>query len=392
MKNNFNFYMPTRVIFGCGKLKELSLQKMPGCKALIVMSNGTSAKKSKAFDICVEQLGKARISFALFDKVEPNPTDRTVMLGAAYAKDNKCDFIIALGGGSVMDASKAIAAMATNVGDVWNYIKGGTGKGLPLSENPMPIICITTTAGTGSEVDQWGVITNDKTHEKVGFGGDDRLFPYFSIVDPNLMASVPSEYTAYQGFDALFHATECYISSFSNMMSDMYALTAIKNVGKYLARAVKDGKDMEAREHMAFANTLSGIVMTISVTTAKHSLEHAMSAFYPSLPHGAGLIMISYAFYQYFIDKHACDDKFINMAIALGKEDANKPEDFLIALTDLQKACGVNQLKMSDYGIQLKEFDKFAKNARDTMGDLFAANPCDLDHLSCVKIYEQSFR
>jgi len=223
------------------------------------------------------------------------------MAGAKTAIDNECDFIVALGGGSVMDASKAMAAMATNDGDVWKYISGGTGKGKAIVNDPLPIICITTTAGTGSEADQWGVITNDETNEKIGFGGDDRLFPVISIIDPELMKTVPTKFTAYQGFDALFHSTESYIYKFASLMSDMYALTAIENAAKYLARAVKDGSDMEAREHMAFANTLSGVVMTISVTTAEHSIEHAMSAYHQELPHGAGLIMISKAFYEFFI-------------------------------------------------------------------------------------------
>lgn len=140
---------------------------------------------------------------------------------------------------------------------------------------PLPVIAITTTAGTGSEVDQWGVVSNEETDEKIGFGGYDSLFPQIAIVDPQLMKSVPAEFTAYQGFDALFHSVECYISAAANLMSDMYALTAIENIGAYLARAVKDGSDMEAREHVAFANTLSGVVMTISSCTSEHSMEHA---------------------------------------------------------------------------------------------------------------------
>lgn len=132
----------------------------------------------------------------IFDKVEANPLKTTVMEGAAYAKANGCDLIVALGGGSVMDASKAIAAMATNSGDLWDYINGGTGKGLPLKNKPLPIVAITTTAGTGSEVDQWGVISNDETNEKIGFGGYDSLFPVLSIVDLELMVSVPPKFTA----------------------------------------------------------------------------------------------------------------------------------------------------------------------------------------------------
>lgn len=389
---SFNMYVPTRFIFGCGRLSELHEQKLPGKKAMVVISNGKSTKENGSLDRTIEELTIAGVESVVFDKVQANPLKSTVIAGAKTARDNGCDFIVALGGGSVMDASKAMAAMATNDGDIWDYISGGTGKGKAIVNAPLSVICITTTAGTGSEADQWGVITNDETNEKIGFGGDDRLFPVISIIDPELMKTVPSKFTAYQGFDALFHSTESYISKFASLMSDMYALTAIENTAKYLPRAVKDGSDMEAREHMAFANTLSGVVMTVSVTTAEHSIEHAMSAYHQELPHGAGLIMISKAFYEFFIDKHACDERFIAMAKAMGIKEADKPEDFITVLVDLQKACGVAKLKMSDYGITPDEFDKIATNARETMGGLFAANPCEMTHKDVVDVLRNSYR
>ena len=388
---SYQFFTPTRVLFGAGTLGQLHEQTMPGKKALLIISNGKSAIENGYLSRTEAELQKAGVEWVIFNQVEANPLKSTVMAGANVARENECDFIVALGGGSVMDASKAIATMATNSGDVWDYISGGTGKGQPIKVDPLPIICITTTAGTGSEVDQWGVITNDKTNEKIGFGGDDRLFPVLAIVDPELMLSVPPKYTAYQGFDALFHSTEVYISKFANEMSDMIALKAIENVAKYLVRAVKNGNDLEARTGMAFANTLSGHAMVVSVTTAEHSLEHAMSAYHPNLPHGAGLIMISKAFYEFFIEKHACDERFIQMAQAMGMKDANKPEDFITALVNLQKQCGVDQLKMSDYGITPDEFDTLATNARETMGGLFAANPCEMTHEDCVSVFEKSY-
>lgn len=388
---SYQFFTPTRVLFGVGTLGQLHQQTMPGKKALLIISNGKSAIENGYLSRTEAELQKAGVEWVIFNQVEANPLKSTVMAGANVARENECDFIVALGGGSVMDASKAIATMATNSGDVWDYISGGTGKGQPIKVDPLPIICITTTAGTGSEVDQWGVITNDKTNEKIGFGGDDRLFPVLAIVDPELMLSVPPKYTAYQGFDALFHSTEVYISKFANEMSDMIALKAIENVAKYLVRAVKNGNDLEARTGMAFANTLSGHAMVVSVTTAEHSLEHAMSAYHPNLPHGAGLIMISKAFYEFFIEKHACDERFIQMAQAMGMKDANKPEDFITALVNLQKECGVDQLKMSDYGITPDEFDTLATNARETMGGLFAANPCEMTHEDCVSVFEKSY-
>ena len=389
---SYQFYVPTRTLFGIGILNELHNQNMPGKKAMVVISNGKSMKETGTLYRVLKELAQAGVETTIFDRVQANPLRSTVMDGAEYARKNECDFIVALGGGSVMDASKAMAAMATNEGDIWDYMNGGTGGGKSITEKALPVVCITTTAGTGSEADQWGVITNEKTNEKIGFGGYDCLFPVLSVVDPELMVSVPPTYTAYQGFDALFHSTECYISKAHNPMGDMLALTAITNIGKYLVRAVKNGNDIEAREGVAFANNLSGQVMTVSCCTSEHSMEHAMSAYHQELPHGAGLIMISAAYYQHFVDCHVCDERFIAMAKALGRQDAACAQDFVDALVQLQKDCGVAGLKMSDYGIEESELDTLAENARETMGGLFTADPCGLSHEECVVIYQKSYR
>jgi alcohol dehydrogenase len=158
----FKVFIPTRTLFGAGMLNELHEQRLPGTKAMIVTSNGTSVKANGALKRTLEQLKTAGAASVIFDRVEANPLKSTVMAGATFAKENDCDFIVALGGGSVMDASKAMAFMATNPGDVWDYIKGGTGKGEEMRESPLPLVCITTTAGTGSEADQYGVITNPR--------------------------------------------------------------------------------------------------------------------------------------------------------------------------------------------------------------------------------------
>ena len=388
----YNFYVPTRVIFGAGVLNQLHMQDLPGKKALVVISNGKSSKTNGSLQRTFAELDKAGCSYAVFDKIQANPLKQTVMEGGDFARKEKCDFIVALGGGSVMDACKAIATMATNPGDLWDYVVGGTGKGKALVNAPLPIVAITTTAGTGSEVDQYGVITNPITHEKIGYGGDDRLFPVLAIVDPELTLTIPPKFTAYQGFDALFHSTECYISSVANPMSDMVAETAIRAISANLAQCVQNGKDLNARTAVHFGNTMSGYSMVAGSCTSEHSLEHAMSAFHQELPHGAGLIMLSMAYYRYFIEQKVCDDRFIAMAKMMGKTDATKPEDFLTALYELQKACGVSDLKMSDYGITPDEFETLAKNAKETMGGLFLSDRCDLTIKDCVSIYKNSYR
>lgn len=388
---NFDLFTPTKLLFGCGKLNELSEQAFPGKKALLLISNGKSVHTNGSFDRTVEQLDKAGVAHVVCANIHENPSKEVVMEAAAVARENKCDFIVALGGGAVLDAAIAVAAMATNPGDLWDYVNGGTGKGQPLVNPGLPIVTIATTSGTGSEINCWGVISNLQTNEKIGFGFPS-LNPVLAIVDPELMKTVPAKYTAYQGFDALFHNTEVMISRFLNVLSEPIALSAIENIAKYLPRAVKDGNDIEARTGVAYGSTIAGLTMQLTSTTAEHSMEHAMSAFHPSLPHGAGLIMISNEFYRFFVDKHACDERFIKMAKAMGFQDADKPEDFLTALHELQKACGVENLKMSDYGFTQDEFMTLAVNARETNPGLYAANPCELSDEDAAEIYRKSYR
>lgn len=389
---SFHMYTPTRVLFGAGQLDNLHSQQMPGKKAMLVISNGKSTKENGYLSRTQDQLRQAGVETAVFDQIQANPLKSTVMAGGAFARENGCDFIVALGGGSCMDAAKAIAVMATNDGDCWDYAQSGTGKKQPITETPLPIIAITTTAGTGSEVDAAGVITNEETHEKLGFGFLDSLFPVLAIVDPELMRTVPPAFTAYQGFDALFHSAEGYISGAANEMSDLYALAAIENISLNLAKTVQDGNDVKARAKVAFGNTLSGLVMVIGGVTSEHSLEHAMSAYHQDLPHGAGLIMISRAYFTHFIKQHVCDDRFIKMAQVMGMPDAKDPMDFITMLMKLQQDCGVSALKMSDYGITPDEFDAMAQNAKDTMGGLFALDRSPLSPADCVKIYQDSYR
>lgn len=398
MNMNFNLNNPTNLIFGSGKLNELGAQISAkrtsgalGNKALLLISNGKSVKKYGTLDRVQEQLKKINVEYVVCDNIHENPFKEAVMEAAAIAKENDCDFIVALGGGAVLDSAVAVAAMATNPGDLWDYVNGGTGKGQPLVNSALPIVTIATSSGTGSEINCWGVISNHQTNEKIGFG-DPSIIPVLSIVDPELMKTVPQKYTAYQGFDALFHNTEVMISNGVNILSEVIALSAIENIAKYLPRAVADGNDIEAREAVAYGSTIAGITMQLTSTTAQHSMEHAMSAYHHNLPHGAGLIMISKAFAEFFIEKHACDEQFIKMAKAMGIPDADKPEDFITALVQLQKICGVDDLKMSDYGITENEFMTLAVNARETMGGLFLANPCEMSDEECAGIFEKSYR
>ncbi|MDR1499144.1 MAG: iron-containing alcohol dehydrogenase [Rickettsiales bacterium] len=383
---NYRFFIPTYILFGKGQLENLHKQQLPGKKALIVIG-GSSVRKYGYLDRVQEQLAKANITFVVYDKVQPNPTKKCVEEAAEVARNNECDFVVGLGGGSPIDAAKAIAVLAANGGDLWDYYKN---RKIPIRD-PLPIVAITTTAGTGTEADPWTVITNSETNDKIGFGYK-KTFPILSIVDPSLMMTIPPHLTAYQGFDALFHSMEGYINVRANPISDMFALRAIELIGTNLPVAVNDGKNEIARENMALASTLSGVVESLSGCISEHSLEHALSGYHPDLPHGAGLIMISKEYFTYFAEASVCDQKLISMARALGNKNAVKSIDLVDELVKLQKACGVSNLKMSDYSVEKNNLEKYTKKAYEAMGGLFKCDPKELSVDEATKILAKSYR
>lgn len=384
----FSLHIPTRLLFGCGEIKNLATEKLPGKKALIVISAGTSMKKYGYLDKVIELLKDNDTEAVVFDKILPNPIKGHVMEAATLCRAEQCDFVIGLGGGSSIDSAKAIAVMACNEGDYWDYVIGGSGKGRPAAK-ALPIIAIPTTAGTGTEADPWTVITNEEKQEKIGFGNQ-HTFPALSIVDPELMVSIPPHLTAYQGFDAFFHAAEGFLANCATPISDLYALEAIRLLYKYLPVAVKDGKNLKARAKVAWASTLAGLVESTSSCTSEHSLEHAMSAYYPALPHGAGLIAISKAYFETF--RNDCMKRYMKMAEVMTQQKSNRPSDFMDALIRMQKECEVYQLKLSDWGLKEEDLPKMVQNARETMGGLFMFDPRPLTDEEVLGIYKNSYR
>lgn len=371
----FNFYSDSRVIFGAGRLSELGEMELPGKKALLVTTSGNSVKKYGYLDKVTALLDKQNVEYVLYDKIIPNPTVKIVDAGAALAKENGCDFIVALGGGSPIDASKMIAIMCKNPGTIWDYIGGGTAKGQPVKNGALPIVAINTTAGTGSEIDPWAVTTNEETNEKIGWGIED-CFAKIVIEDPELTVSVPPTFTAYQGMDTFFHLAECYISSLTNDFNDIFALKGIELIAKYLPKAVANGNDMEARSQVMFANMLGGYTQFISGCVSQHAMEHAMSGAHQDLTHGVGLLLICDAYFKFFADKPGYAKRYANMARVMGVDVDALPESeranaFLTALKDLKKACGVDDLKPADYGMSADEALDLAKLARSIMPDMF---------------------
>ena len=384
----FVFDMPTRVLFGAGQLQELHNEVLPGKKALIATSNGTSTKKYGYLEQLEKELDLAGVAHELFDQVRPNPTSDNVMDGAALAKGTGCDFVIALGGGSVMDCSKCIALMMNNSGDIWDYSLSAAGGKKTPARKAAPIVAITTSAGTGSEVDMASVITNEKTQEKTGIFFAS-MFPTLSVVDSNLMMSVPPKFTAYQGMDAFFHASESVINKNEHPMGEMFALKAIELIAKYLPAAYRDGSNKEARSYVALANTLAGYYM---LCTSQHTMEHVMGGYHDNLVHGAGLIMISHAYFDFFAERKAAEEPMIRMARAMGVENPSSGKDFIRALDNLIASVGCADLRMSDAGITKEELKKYPKRVHEVLGGDITADPLPLSDADYLSIYEKSYR
>lgn len=384
---NFDFYMPTKVLFGAGRLNDLHTQQLPGKKALIAIG-GQSVKKYGYLEKLENQLDLAKVEHVLFEGIRPNPTRQNVMDGAKYVRENHCDFVIALGGGSVMDCTKCIALMAANSGDIWDYSMSGTGGKKKPENHAIPIICITTSAGTASEVDLASVISDDEANEKTGIFFPS-MFPTISVVDSDLMMSVPAKFTAYQGMDAFFHATETMVNKKVHPMAEMFALKTIEFVAKYLPRAVNNGNDKEARAYMALANTFAGYYM---MCTSAHTIEHTMGSFHPNLVHGAGLIMIAHAYYDFFAEKKAAEEPMIKMAKAMGVKNPTCGKDFIKALDKLITNVGCAGLKMSDEGITEEELKLYPAKLHEVMGGDIKADPLLLSDEDYLTIYKNAWK
>ncbi|MFU0781931.1 MAG: Alcohol dehydrogenase, class IV [Thermoanaerobacterium thermosaccharolyticum] len=393
MKSNFTYFMPTEIIFGPGTLEKLATVRLPGKKALLVIGSGNSMRKHGYLDRVTSYLKQKNVDYVVYDKILPNPIADHVAEGAKLAKENECDFVIGLGGGSTIDSSKAIAVMAKNPGDYWDYVSGGSGKGMEVKNGALPIVAIPTTAGTGTESDPWAVVTKTETNEKIGFGCK-YTYPTLSIVDPELMVSIPPKFTAYQGMDAFFHSVEGYLATVNQPGSDVLALQSISLITENLPKAVDDGNNIEARTALAWASTAAGIVESLSSCISHHSMEHALSAYHPDIPHGAGLIMLSVSYFSFMASK--VPDRFVDIAKAMGEEinGATKEEQaisFIKGLKKLIKNIGMEDLSLSGFGVKEDEIEKLSRNAMDTMGGLFQVDPYKLSLEEVMSIYKNCF-
>ena len=298
MMKRIDYFIPTRIVFGAGRLKELATLSLPGKKALLCVTEDKLMEKLGIQQRVIELLGQNGVSVAVFDKVTPNPTRTGVMAAAALAKESGCDFVIGLGGGSSIDTAKAASIMMANPGDLWDYASAGSGGRKPVS-GAFPVVAISTTAGTGTEADPYAVVTNEETNEKLDFTLDE-IFPAISIIDPELMLTLPHKLTLFQGFDALFHASKCYVNNGNeNRLTELFAVDAIGKVAKHLPIVSEDGSNLESRSNISYAaNILCGFTQSLVCTTSHHIIAQALGGFFPNVPHGASLLLIAAAYYK----------------------------------------------------------------------------------------------
>jgi alcohol dehydrogenase len=353
---NFDFYVPVKLVFGPGRVKEVGSYAKPyGTKALIV-TTGRLFESNGYVKRVQDSLSKEGIASEYYPDVTPNPLHTQIDAGAQVARKAKCDLLIGLGGGSAIDAAKGIAIVLGHNRPIWDFCAGGPAE---ITEKTYPIIAVATTSGTGSEGTQWSVITNPDTKEKPGIGND-YTFAKVAIVDPELMASMPPEVTASTGFDVLAHAIEAYTSTISTPVTDLYCEQAIRLVGKYLRRGYRDGKDMEARTAIAYASTLAGFAIAVGVVTICHALGHAVGGV-ANTTHGRSLAALALPAMRFSM-KHS-PDKYGNIGMFLRDEHTNDSRDRLEdSIEEIQKLLKDVDLliPLSKQGVKESELELIA--------------------------------
>ncbi|MCX0355575.1 L-threonine dehydrogenase [Clostridium perfringens] len=276
---SYKFFMPAISLMGADCLKDAGDQvgELGFKKALIVTDKvlGQIGIVKKVTDV----LDNKNIEYAIYDETKPNPTVKNVNDGLALLKEKECDFVISLGGGSAHDCAKGIALLATNGGEIKDY------EGVDKSKKPqLPMVGINTTAGTGSEMTLFAIITDEERHIKMALV-DKHLTPIIAVNDPMLMLAMPKSLTAATGMDALTHAIEAYVSTSATPITDACAEKAIELISNYLVNAVENGQDVEARDMMAYAEYLAGMAFNNASLGYVHAMAHQLGGFY-NLPHG----------------------------------------------------------------------------------------------------------
>jgi len=333
---NFEFQNPTKIIFGAGTLSRLGEVASAHGKKALVVTGGGSVKRSGVFDRAVASLKEAGLSVDECTGVEPNPRITSVARGADIARSEGCDVVIALGGGSVMDAAKVMAAAVYYIGDPWDMIGHGQ-ENWVIPTRALPIITVPTLAATGSEMNCGAVISNDESKVK-SFVQADCLFPKVALVDPELTLSVPRDQTAFGVCDLITHVTEGYFNGVDGTpLQDRFAEGVILTALEWGPKAVADGSDLEARTQVQWASVvaLNGWVQAgVNMVPPVHMIEHALSAHH-DIAHGAGLSIVNPAWMRFAAK--ARPERFAQFAQRIFGLSRDGKDDLVLALEGIDK-------------------------------------------------------
>ncbi len=376
------FNLPVRILYGAGSIARLGGEaKAIGRKAMVVTY--PDIRRVGLLDKVTTDLKANGVDIVVFDEVEPNPRSSTVDKGARIARDKKIDLIIGLGGGSAMDTAKGIAIASSGTESVWSYVSGGTGE----VKGPVPpLIQVPTMAGTGSEINAGGVITNWETHVKTGIGHRS-LWAKVAIVDPEVTLTVPKRQTAAGAADIFSHVVERYVTDDRpNPMTDGIRETVMRMVVKYLPKALARLDDIEARNQLSIASTTA---MSAFVTWGDgggvmscHGIEHALSGYYDVI-HGEGLAALLPAWMKFYLPvmRERCD--------SLGKNVFGK-KDGIQATEEWLQSVGM-RLRLRDLGCELEHADEIAALAIKSSPGLDSRGPRKLDAAAIAQVYRDAF-
>ena len=346
----FSYFLPVNIQFGWNKVDNVAEFAAPYGKKALIVTGRTSAKKSGLYDRVVAKLDAAHIEHVLFDQVDANPLTTTALDGAALAKSESCDMVIAIGGGSIMDCAKGIAFMAVNDGDINDYIFNRK-----MSDNALPLIVIPTTCGTGSEGNGFGVLTNPETGDKKSLRCN-AIVPKVSIVDPAVMGTMPPHVLASVGFDALCHNIEAYTSKTAQPFTDALAHYAVILLAQYLVplykhvKAIANGQEAvlnkkqltKAWESVTLASTIGGMVINTAGVTLGHGMEHPASGL-KDITHGVGLAVIEPVVVEYTWSANS--EKFNSLARIFNHGDGSELGEALrLIVHDLDLTTNLTEL------------------------------------------------
>ncbi len=381
MIKNFEFYFPTKVVFGNGSIKRVKDEAPSlGSKALIVTGK-RSAEESGLLKKVTDQLRDVGINWVHFNEVKPNPTNLIVDKGAQLARREGCDFVIGLGGGSSIDTAKGIAVGAKSGLPIWKHIASWANDYEPITD-ALPILAIETLAGTSSESDNIAVVTNVKTNEKPGFASP-LIFPRVAIIDPELTLTVSQRMTAITGFDILCHLVEGYVRRVANPICDILNERGIEYVVRYLPLAVQDGSNLEARGYLALANFIAGFSLTHNRATLLHAIEHPISGYF-DVVHGEGLAALLPEWIRFSWKGEP--DKFRIIGSIFGLRGNDNTKDNLVSKSrEFLKSIGLD-VRLSQLGVKRERFEDIARGALKYMAGGVKSNPVVASFEDIVKI------